>query len=363
MTNDPGQAMRMVRRAHEIDDECGTYADVLANLYARYGRLTDSLYFAKLSPTLEPHPILGGLLISGLDNYFKALSESEKPNFTLKTAAADFKNGDFQSAREAREKELRLEKREQSFIISLVAFMWKWAYARKLFPCSGRWRTWMELRFVSVFCSPTPWRKTVNSSRRGEACFRVAAKMGGKSHRSHGCSNALDWIRALISVRSSTGTLTNRPLKTPPSIQRPTTAGDPCASASYRINFDRAALFDIVAPWIIHADKKMVEIYCYNASEISDERTAALKRRATKWSDIAEIDDQTLLYILDADGIDVMIDYTLDWTVARDNVLERGIAPVRLGLAERGGPQTSSPANPCLDGNRLDCPRRFRVLG
>ena len=55
MTNDPGQAMRMVRRAHEIDDECGTYADVLANLYARYGRLTDSLYFAKLSPTLEPH--------------------------------------------------------------------------------------------------------------------------------------------------------------------------------------------------------------------------------------------------------------------------------------------------------------------
>lgn len=340
MTNDPGQAMRMVRRAHEIDDECGTYADVLANLYARYGRLTDSLYFAKLSPTLEPHPILGGLLISGLDNYFKALSESEKPNF-IKTAAADFKNGDFQSAREAGEKELRLEKREPELYYLLGRVYVEMGLCKKAL---SMFRALTHLDGTSVRFRLLLADALAKNGRfeQAEACFRVAAKMGGKSHPESWLLKRLGLDSGLDFGPAIDGNVDEPALENSALDPTPYDGGRPLRVGILSDQFRSSGAFDIVAPWIIHADKKMVEIYCYNASEISDERTVALKRRATKWSDIAEIDDQTLLYILDADGIDVMIDYTLDWTVARDNVLERGIAPVRLGLAERGGPQTSS---------------------
>ncbi|MEK9673524.1 MAG: tetratricopeptide repeat protein [Rhodospirillaceae bacterium] len=74
-----GRALMLIEEAHERDPECFEYSEVLANLHVRVGNLTEGVYFAKLSTTLEPHPRVFNLIPSDLSNFFESLEQTTVP--------------------------------------------------------------------------------------------------------------------------------------------------------------------------------------------------------------------------------------------------------------------------------------------
>lgn len=74
-----GKALVMIEEAHDRDSECYEYSEVLANLHVRVGNLSEGVYFAKLSTTLEPHPFVFDLIPSDLTNFFVSLEQAAVP--------------------------------------------------------------------------------------------------------------------------------------------------------------------------------------------------------------------------------------------------------------------------------------------
>ncbi len=116
--NDSGRAIQWLNQAHEIDSQCREYADALAVIYSRSGKLHDGLYFAKLATVLEPHPDIQPLLPMDLSNYFVALSQA-KPSRHYVDALVDYNRHRWQSVISECEKELRIN-REHALCYDLL---------------------------------------------------------------------------------------------------------------------------------------------------------------------------------------------------------------------------------------------------
>ncbi len=56
--NDLGRAIKFMEEGHKTAPDCKEYADALAFLFSKVDRLSDSVYFSKLSLVLESEPIL-----------------------------------------------------------------------------------------------------------------------------------------------------------------------------------------------------------------------------------------------------------------------------------------------------------------
>jgi tetratricopeptide (TPR) repeat protein len=56
--DNPGRAISLMEEAHELDTDCREYSDALASLLTRIGKLSEGLFYAKLSVAQEPHPVL-----------------------------------------------------------------------------------------------------------------------------------------------------------------------------------------------------------------------------------------------------------------------------------------------------------------
>ena len=74
-----GRGLLFIEEAHNQDPDCFEYSDVLANLHVRVGNLSEGVYFAKLSTTLEPHPYVRNLIPSDMANFFQSLEKTAIP--------------------------------------------------------------------------------------------------------------------------------------------------------------------------------------------------------------------------------------------------------------------------------------------
>ena len=338
LTDDPGRAMTMVQRAYDLDTECATYADVLANLYARNGRLNDGLYYAKLSTTLDPHPVLVNLVVSGLDNYFEAMNAAEAPSFLADSMVA-FRNCEFQRAIDLAEKELRLETREEELYLVLGrSYCQVGRYGEAI-------ATFQSL--VHLAPSKLSYRLLLADALR---CF-------GRTSQAHAtlCSALTlihdDEVQSLIARRSglpadlrlgkSMGSVEASDFIVLSQTSFPNKA--PQRSGPLRVGlisdqFYNSEYQSVLKPWLYCEDAGLAEIYCYNLFEGEDSTSQNLKVRAKKWSDVSDVDDQTMLFIIDSDELDVVIDYTKTWYLGRDRVLRASNVPVRIGLGESAVP-------------------------
>lgn len=76
---DEGQAIAFFEKAHEMEPDCQEYAVALANASVRVGRLADSIYYAKIATSLQPHPIMRHYVppvLRNLSDSFAAASPS-----------------------------------------------------------------------------------------------------------------------------------------------------------------------------------------------------------------------------------------------------------------------------------------------
>lgn len=95
--DNPGRAVSLMEKAHELDTECREYSDALASILTRIGKLSEGLFYAKLSVAQEPHPVLSNLLPRDLENYFQALREAKPPGYFFQ-GLVHFQSGKYQDA-------------------------------------------------------------------------------------------------------------------------------------------------------------------------------------------------------------------------------------------------------------------------
>lgn len=97
-----------------------------------------------------------------------------------------------------------------------------------------------------------------------------------------------------------------------------------------------------VEPLLTHHDAARFEVTCYFSHKDADATTARLKRLAHHWRNVADLDDQQLLRMVDADGIDILVDLNGHTSGTRLTVFARRAAPVQVSFI--GYPDTTGVA-------------------
>ncbi|MEO5375133.1 MAG: tetratricopeptide repeat protein [Alphaproteobacteria bacterium] len=79
-----------------------------------------------------------------------------------------------------------------------------------------------------------------------------------------------------------------------------------------------------------HHDHEQVEVWCYSNSGKTDDTTREFQSLATRWRDIARMDDVTLAETIRADGIDILVDLSSHTAGHRLLAFARKPAPVQV---------------------------------
>lgn len=107
---DEGQGIAFFEKAHNLAPDCQEYAVALANATARAGKLSDSMYYAKLATILPAHPVLQHYVPPTLRNLGDSLA-SASPSVHYIEAMRLFNLAKFEAAIRECSSELRLNDR------------------------------------------------------------------------------------------------------------------------------------------------------------------------------------------------------------------------------------------------------------
>ena len=123
MSGDEGLAINFLENAHQINPECKEYVDLLAAFLPRAGRVSDSLFYGKLSVALQPHPILKLFVPRELSSYKMALDQARVSSHNM-VAELALRSGQYQQALQQSDEELRINPNNaEALIISARALL------------------------------------------------------------------------------------------------------------------------------------------------------------------------------------------------------------------------------------------------
>lgn len=120
---DEGLAINFLETAHQAAPDCKEYVDLLAAILPRVGRVSDSLYYGKLSVALEPDPVLAPFVPKELSSYKAALDQARISTHSMMAEVA-LRAGRFQDALHQSDEELRINPNNaDALIISARALL------------------------------------------------------------------------------------------------------------------------------------------------------------------------------------------------------------------------------------------------
>ena len=106
---DEGHAISMCEIAHKLDPNTKEYAETLSILYTSVGKLTDGLYYAKISQTMEPHEYISQIIPDKLKDLETALKTVTPSNHFIE-AIRMFDRADYAQTLKECSSEIRLNK-------------------------------------------------------------------------------------------------------------------------------------------------------------------------------------------------------------------------------------------------------------
>lgn len=104
-------------------------------------------------------------------------------------------------------------------------------------------------------------------------------------------------------------------------------------------DFRRHSVAAFIEPLFKYHDAARYEITCYFSHAQADTTTERLRQMAHRWRNVVEMDDDKLLQLIIADGIDVLVDLNGHTTGNRLPVFARRAAPVQVSFI--GYPDTT----------------------
>ena len=75
--DEPVRAIKLLEKAHELSPQVQEFAEALAAVQARLGKVGEALFYAKLATSLAPHPTIRDLLPERFGTFFKNLEAGE----------------------------------------------------------------------------------------------------------------------------------------------------------------------------------------------------------------------------------------------------------------------------------------------
>ncbi len=332
---DVGRAIELFNRAHDLDPDCRDYADALAVLFTKVGKLADGLYFAKLATTLEGHPDLQPFVPAELSNYFHALRNTA-PSGNYVSALVEFNRRRFEDARDACERELRINAdhgpcvqllgRCQHELDAFDEAETTLRHALALDPANALGHVYLgnALYRLGRFDHALACHRKALELDGDSVAVAAAAALGATVIDADG-GDASRAARAELNRRIAAA-----------AQEEDDDYGEPYVEPTDRIRVgylcnaafegEVAVFFDSL---LRNHDRGRFEIFGYQQSITEDSANIQLQNRADSWRRIYDLDDAVVATIVRGDGIDVLVDLCGVTEEQRCILMATAPAPVR----------------------------------
>lgn len=323
-----GAALQLAERAHQLDPNCREYAEALAFMYTRVGRLGDSVYFAKLAIALEPHPRIARLLPAGMDSYQFALANATESMHMVKATAAESR-GHYEEAVTEALHELRIDSRSlPANLVAIRGLLAQRQFGTALSFAQG------ALHFASGDAGLRILlaRCLVGLGRFDEADCAIAEAWTLLAGKDEGRATELVGLAAQMGVAQQAAWETQWRAahggRKAPYVSKG--LGLPGIGVGVLCNATTAGpLMSFLEPLMRQRHPGHV-FTMYNECREEDLHTERLKNSCYRWLNAFDLDDNTLVRIMANDGIDVILDVTGVTRTSRQGLLASRPAPVTV---------------------------------
>ncbi len=339
--DDPMGAVRLLEKVHEGDPGFQEYAEALAAIYVRLGRVSDGLFYAKLAATLAPHSTIRGLLPESLGSFFTNFSRSH-PFYYRDRAALRLRLGAFGDAAADCQRQLEIHPGDPESLRILACarrglgqFESALAASQALLHHDRPAAADLALTAGILADAGRP--------TESRACHEVAERLAPDDDALHSRRLAdlardpgMDRTRLDAAHRARAESRAALPAAGKKTRKRKTKAGAaakddrPLRVAYLCADFHDNDLMTLLEPVLRHHEQDGIEIFCYAEGDHHDATTESLMRRAQRWTSTTGIDDRTLARILQGDGIDVAVDLSGHGEGGRPGVFDLCPAPATL---------------------------------
>lgn len=316
LMDETGRALEYFEKAAAADPECFEYAEALANLYAQAGRLTEGLYFAKLSTTLMPHPTIDGLLPLQFSNFFVSMKNT-KPSMNYAKGVVAYRQRKLVDCLRDFERELKINPDHGECLRDYgdaLAELGRYSQALHYLTRATQFiPNDPDLRFkLGNLCYHLgEFEEAVLQHKAAlrhdpESIELAAAIMARSSCLPGGYEREISEIRAALQSR-----LANAPALPPEAVVDGDDDTDPSRKIRVAYLADRATFGDqsrLLASLLQLHNRQQFEVDLYLQSMGSDSTTQRLRSFADTTRYVGDLDDELFSVIVCGDGVDILVD-------------------------------------------------------
>jgi predicted O-linked N-acetylglucosamine transferase (SPINDLY family) len=331
----PVRALQLLEKAHEMNPTVQEFAEALAAIYARLGKINDALFYAKLAATLEPHPAIPGLLPERFGSFFSNL-DSANPSLYRDRAERKLESGAVAQARADCEQQLELTPGDTGCLRLLArACLGTGQITKAIAACHallhGEESQVGDLSILAQALS------AAGRHDEAAACHEAAIEQAPAQPNLH--SRFLADLLARPDAEAALLAQAHRQWQDRHAAaiapRPPSSAPDPDPERPLRVAYLSGAFYrgdrmQIFEPVLKAHRSGRIDALCYADGRRCDVATEGLLRAAAKWTDITGVDDETVWEILRGDAIDIVVDLSGHNDGGRQLVLARRPAPVAV---------------------------------
>ena len=349
--NDIGAALRFMEEAHQLDPDGREIAEVLAALHGRAGNLSESLYYTKLSVTLDENPRLARVLPDAIRDFEANVGQARQSAY-LVDANIEFFLRRFDRAAEFCRRELELHPRgaeAQQLMGRALMELGKYEEAVVALETAAR----LTPRDASGFVYLAEGLRKQGRMELALDCCREAVRLDPASVAARGqllttlvyCPTD-QWRTYPDEAKAAIAAIAPGPRPAPPlPVIAPKTVSvnrRDKIRVGYLIN-ETAMLRDVgfLETVLAHQNRSQFYSHVYQQYSRPLGDTARLQNEADDWRPVYNIDDETLAHIIANDALDVLVDLCGASADGRPSLLARRPAPVQISWL--GFPQGSLP--------------------
>lgn len=337
---DPIRGLKVLEVAHEVHPNCREVVLMLARLNATLGRLADATYFAKLSLTLDEDRLLTALLPADVRDPSTTLANANVSRHFV-DASIRFELRDYAAVVPLSEAALMVAPHDPArfnllgrALVKLGLFDRGIAALRAaihLAPGNASYRADLAEALILTGAFDDGRALLANATEDGDA--ELAARLPHLAR--------LDPRATGDSLRQDTARWNERFAGAPEEVarqERPRHGGK--VNVAYLINQDAIDQWlPAIESLLAGHNKSRFNIHVLQQYSHDEQATVRLRKHATSWREIHNVDDETLAFMLEQLGLDILVDLCGFSPNNRRPLLTRHIVPYQLGWLAYG-PET-----------------------
>ena len=335
--SDQGQAYDMAKRAHDLSPDTREYTQMLATISARIGRLTDAVYFAKLSHVTEPDKRLSSIIPPSLLDFESAMKSTSPSTHGLEGENA-LNLGQNDVAYRKFSAEIRINPNNAQALMGMAKAALATGRSRQAI---GALQALVRKEPDNVDAFARLARALVMNGREteGEAIARKSiARAEGDAEIFLQAMFALQHISYFDAARLKEIAAQFQQAfddkNKMDDVELSKATPDRPGHIGYLSNgFYRSNVSEYILPWFEMSPPTKYEVTGYQMSTISDIVTAQFLQGCNNWQKVVDVDPWTMAISIAADEVDVLVDVSHPDMDTKSTVLGLTTCSVRVGVS------------------------------